>query len=97
MLECLLKMASVNVCRLCTNVDKTVDLFGKAGMRNEWSSRISAVLDISIEDDERDSPYVWYTCTHRLSSLEKAIVDRKAFRELAISSLNAQMKTRTRV
>ena len=84
------------MCR-CTNVDKTVNIFGRTGMRNEWSSRISVVLDITIEDDERDSPYVWCKCTRRLSSLEKAIVDRKAFRELAISSLNAQMKTRTRV
>ena len=40
--------ASVNVCRLCTNTDKTVDLFSRAGMNNEWSSRISAVLDITI-------------------------------------------------
>ena len=39
-----------------------------------------------------------YKCTRRLSLLEKAIEDRKAFRELAIiSSLNAQMKKRTRV
>ena len=28
-------MASVNVCRLCTNVDKTINLFSRAGMRNE--------------------------------------------------------------
>ena len=56
-------------------------------MRNEWSSRISAMLDIIVEDDERVSPYVCYKCTHRLSLLEKAIEDRKAFRELAISSL----------
>ena len=33
----LLAMASVNVCRLCTNVDKTINLFSRAGMRNEWS------------------------------------------------------------
>ena len=66
-------MASVNVCRLCTNVDKTVDLFSRAGMRNEWSSRISAVLRITIEDGERVSLYVCYKYTRRLSSLEKAI------------------------
>ena len=88
-------MASVNVSRLCANVDKMVDLFSRAGMRNEWSSKFSAVLDVTIEDDERFSP---------MSSLEKAIEDRMAFRELAIafrelaiSSLNAQMKKRTRV
>ena len=60
------------------NVDKTVNLFSRAGMRNKWSSTISAVLDITIED-----------------VLEKAIENCKAFRELAISSLNAQMKKRT--
>ena len=48
------------------------------------------MLDITIEDDEILWPYV-YKCTHR------AIEDRKAFRELAISSLNEQMKKRTRV
>ena len=131
-------MASVNVCRLCTKVDKTINLFSRAGMRNERSSRITAMLDITIEDDERVSPYVCYKCTRRLSIfrggsrsswlggqrdgthkhtqnicfikphsclywggqspplppppmepslLEKAIEDRKAFRELAISSM----------
>ena len=55
------------------------------------------MLDITIEYDERVSPYVCYKCTRRLSSLEKAIEDRKEFRELAISSLNAQMKKITRV
>ena len=54
------------------------------------------MLDITIEDDERVSPYLCYKCTCRLSLLEKAIEDH-SFRELAISSLNAQMKKRTRV
>ena len=62
MLACLLMFASngfcVNVCRLCTNVDKTVDPFSRAGMRNEWSSRISAMLDITIQDNEIFSLYV---------------------------------------
>ena len=44
---------------------KQVDLFSRAGMRNEWSSRISAVLDITIEDNEIFSPYVCYKCTSR--------------------------------
>ena len=98
-LACLLNFASNGFCcvRLCTNVDKTINLFSRVGMRNEWSSRISAMLDITIEDDERVSPYVCYKYTRRLSLLEKAIEDRKAFMELAISSLNAQMKKRTRV
>ena len=40
---------------------------------------------------------MWYKCTRRLSLLEKAIEDRRAFRELAILSLNVQIKKRTRV
>ena len=70
MLACLLNllaMASVYVCRLCTNVEKTINLFNRAGMRNEWSSRISAMLDITVEDDEGVSPYVCHKCTCRLS------------------------------
>ena len=70
MLACLLNllaMASVNVCRLCTNVEKTINLFSRAGMRNEWSSRISAMLDITVEDDEGVSPYVCHKYTRRLS------------------------------
>ena len=66
MLACLLNllaMASVNVCRLCTNVEKTINLFSRAGMRNEWSLRISA----TVEDDEGVSPYVCHKCTRRLS------------------------------
>ena len=70
MLACLLNllaMASVNVCRLCTNVEKTINLFSRAGMRNEWSSRISAMLDITVENDEGVSPYMCHKCTSRLS------------------------------
>ena len=45
-------MASVFVCRLCTNVDKTVKFFIRAGMRNDRSQGFSAVLDITLKDDE---------------------------------------------
>ena len=58
MLPFLLNFSSNGFCKLCTNVDKTINLFSRAGMKNEWSSRISAMLDITIEDDERVSPYV---------------------------------------
>ena len=51
--------------------------FNRAGMRCEWSSRISVVLDIRIE--EIFSSYVWYKWIRR------AIEDHKAFRELVIS------------
>ena len=73
MLACLLNMlamASVNVCRLCTNVEKTINLFSRAGMRNEWSSRISAMLDITIEDNEGVSPSAHVDCHYRRRPLK---------------------------
>ena len=42
-------------------------------MRNELVFKDSAMLDITIEDDERVSPYVCYKCTRRLSLLEKPL------------------------
>ena len=59
MLACLLNlnllaMASVGYVQML----KKYIYFSRAGMRNEWSSRISAMLDITIEDDEGVSPYV---------------------------------------
>ena len=54
-LKSLLAMASV---LMYVGYVQTANLFSRAGMRNEWSSSISAVLDITIEDDERVSPYV---------------------------------------
>ena len=55
------------------------------------------MLDITIEDDERVSPYVCYKCTRRLSLLEKAIEDLLRHSGAGQSSLNSQMKKRTRV
>ena len=39
----------------------------RGGMRNELSSRISAVLDITRRCDEGVTPNVYWKCTHRLS------------------------------
>ena len=68
-------MISVKMCVGYVQMLTKQSIFSRAGMRNERSTRISAMLDITIEDDERVSPYVCYKCTHRLSLLEKAIED----------------------
>ena len=99
MLACLLNllaMASVNVCRLCTkiNVEKTINLFSRAGMRNEWSSRISAMLDIMMKEFlHMCATSAHVDCHYRRRPLK--IVSHSG--SLAISSFNAQMKKRTRV
>ena len=53
-------MISISVCRLCrvsTVATKRVHLFSVIGIEHEWNPRISAVLDIAVEDD-RTSPYI---------------------------------------
>ena len=58
-------MASVNVCRLCTNVEKIINLFSRAaGNRNEWSSRISAMLDITILKMMKEFLHMCATSAH---------------------------------
>ena len=65
------------------------------GIEHEWRPRITAVLDIAVEDD-RISPYMCIKCRNRLATWEDAINDLNAFRKLAQSSLQAQKK-RTKV
>ena len=62
----LVKFASNGFCK-CVQMLKKQSIFSVPGMRNVWSSRISAILDITIEDDEGVSPYVCNKCTRRLS------------------------------
>jgi len=79
-------MNSANVCRLCrasADVTKTVNLFSTIGIKHKWASRVAAILDIDVQDNDRFSPYVCYKCICRLEALENSIADHKAFRELA--------------
>ena len=93
-------MASAsNVCRLCntaTDPTKTVHVFSNIGIKNQSAKRITALLDVAVEKDDRISPHVCLMCTRRIVSLEKANADHKAFKDLAKSSLQQQSKKRTK-
>ena len=64
-------------------------------IEHEWNPRITAVLDIVVEDDWI-SPYMCIKYRKRLTTWEDAINDLNAFRKLVQSSLQAQKK-RTKV
>ena len=66
-------------------------LFSVIGIEHEWNPRITAMLDIAVEDD-RISPYMCIKCRNRLTTWKDAINDRNAFIKLAQSSLQAQKK-----
>ena len=84
-------MAAATICcRLCraiTNAKRTVHLFTTKGLKNRWASRISTLLEIAVDEDDRLPPYVCSMCTRRLESLENAAADLKEFQELAQCSL----------
>lgn len=83
---------ATTVCRLCREVvscRNTIHLFSAKGLSNKWASRISSLLEVSVDEDERISPQVCSMCTRRVVSLEKAAVDLQSFRELAQCSLTA--------
>ena len=63
-----------------------VHLFSVIGIEHEWNPRISAVLDIAVEDD-RISPY---KCRNRLTTWKDAINDLNAFINPAQSLLQAR-------
>ena len=87
-------MTSTSVCRLCrasTVPTSRVHLFSLIGIKHKWSSRITAVLDIAVQDDDRISSYMCSKCTSRLIRLEDAIDDLDAFKKLAQSSLHAKV------
>ena len=55
-------MAAATICcRLCratTNPKRTVHLFTTKGLKNRWASRISTLLEITVDEDDRLPPYV---------------------------------------
>lgn len=84
--------SSTTECRLCRSTvsnRSTVHLFTARGLKNKWASRISTILSIPVEKDERVSPHVCCMCTRRIETLERAAADLQAFKELAKSSLDA--------
>ena len=63
--------------------------FSVIGREHEWSPKITAVLDIAVEDD-RIFPHMCIKCWNRLTTWGDAIDDLNYFRKLAQSSLQAQ-------
>lgn len=92
-------MATVTprVCRLCntaTTTKRSLNLFSSSGIRHQWSSRISSLLEISIDRSDGQSPCVCDICKNRVVYLEKALVDLAAFKTLARSSPSQLQKVR---
>ena len=75
----LAKMASV--CRLCGSSvaysHHRVALFGKKARQERLSSRISALLDITLNDDDG---LLNLRCTKSKQSLEKVMIDLTKFK-----------------
>ena len=92
-------MATVTprVCRLCntaTTTKRSLNLFSSSGIHHQWNSRISSLLEISINRSEGQSPCVCDICKTWVDYLEKALVDLAAFKTLARSSQSQLQKVR---
>ena len=84
-------MATTTECRLCKVIlDKNaIHLFTAKGKSNKWASRISTLLDVSVDEDDKISPLVCSMCKRRIVSLENAATDLQAFKQMAQHSLTA--------
>ena len=86
-----LTMASRSVpCRLCRSLvprTKTVHLFTCAGIQKGWAPRISLLLGIAVEKQDKLSSQICTRCANRVESLEKAVKDLVAFKAMARCSL----------
>ena len=85
-------MASTNVCRLCLSIvdsRSSVNLFTAIGLKTKWASRISAPLQVAVDDDQMLTSHVCTKGTLGLVALEKAEIDLHAFKQQALSSLIA--------
>ncbi len=89
--------AVVRVCRLCRRLvpsKNAINIFSPSGIQQQWSSRISNMLDTPISQGDGLSPCVCEVCKRRLVSLEKSVVDLKDFRELVRNSRSALERLR---
>ena len=58
-------------------------LFTSAGIQKRWAPRISLILDIPVEKQDKLSSQICSRCANRVESLEKAIKDLIAFKAMA--------------
>ena len=85
------------VCRLCRVLvasNRAVSLFGAAGSKHQWPSRIEDLLSVPISATDGLSSYICQKCKVWIMSLEKAAADLKAFKELASCSIFALERVR---
>ena len=64
-----------------------LNLFSSSNIQNQWSSRISSLLEISIDCSDGHSPCVCDICKKWIVFPEKALGDLTAFKVLAKSAL----------
>ena len=88
-------MAAARLCRLCwENVQdkKMTNLFTNKSMQRGWASRITALLDIPLSQNDHLPHHVCTRCMTRFVSLEKSSIDLAAFKRAAMSGIeHAQM------
>ena len=88
-------MAAARLCRLCwENVQdkKMTNLFTNKSMQRGWASRITALLDIPLSQNDHLPQHVYSRCMTRFVSLEKSSIDLSAFKRAAMSGFeHAQM------
>ena len=78
-------MASTNVCRLDSR--SFVNLFTAIGLKNKWASRISALLEVAVDEDQVLTSHVCTKCTLGLVALENTCLQTAGFELLDCTEL----------
>ena len=75
--------AESRTCRLCWEQvaeNRVTHLFTRKSVERGWATRITALLEVPISQQDNLPPYVCNKCISRVSALEKATVDLAAFK-----------------
>lgn len=86
-----LVMAS-NTCRLCRSVvpaKRCMSLFTSIAIQKQLASRITTLLEVPVARSDGLPANICRACNSRLTSLEKALDDLAAFKDMARCSLSA--------
>ena len=77
-------------CRLCwaSVVDKNMtNLFTKKSLERGWASRITALLDVPVSQDDHMPPHVCSKCMTKVVALEKALTELAELKRSALSGM----------
>jgi hypothetical protein len=66
--------------------NRAVHLFTSTATERRWTHRISDLLEISVQKDDKLSPYICNSCKLKIVHFEKALTDLAAFKNMALSS-----------